>query len=302
MKKEELIQAVDSIQPDIYMKTRLKAKVSASKPRRINPSKLTKCITALCLAAAVISGAWFAEKETPLSGENESEVSSENIVPEIMKAFIVVASAADETGKSPSTANRTLELHEEYPYGVHLKLVDIRGLSDSQKKKILNELSNELTEYCDDKNFSKGRCCTVGTENYYLSQCSVNEFKLDLEENDNIKSVNVKNTSPYGQIVYAVNKPTFNAPEHGNDITVSGDEFDCETSGFYWDHTAEMEKAFEENISTPFSTFDDTITFTVEYNDGAKAIGVVQIKFDSSGNATAVCRSYKYERAGDVTE
>jgi len=55
-----------------------------------------------------------------------------------------------------------------------------------------------------------------------------------------------------------------------------------------------MDKAFNENINTPFSTFNDTITFTVEYNDGSKAIGVVDLVFDNSGNAKVVCKNYDY--------
>ena len=95
-------------------------------------------------------------------------------------------------------------------------------------------------------------------------------------------------------MVYNEHKPDFDAPEHGNDITINGADFDFEKSGFYWDHTIELEKAFEENINTPYSTFNDTITFTIEYNDGSKAIGVVELVFDDSGNATAVCKNYDY--------
>ena len=95
-------------------------------------------------------------------------------------------------------------------------------------------------------------------------------------------------------MVYNINKPAFDAPKYGNDITITGEDFDFEESSFYWDHTEEMEKAFDENINTPFSTFNDTITFMVEYNDGSKAIGVVDLVFDDSGNATAVCKNYDY--------
>lgn len=295
MKKEEFKKVIDKIQPDIHMKTRLKTKLFISR----KPHRFIRSITALCLAVAVIfSAVLFVQPQLPDNGEI-SEASSQNFLPNIMKAFIVIAGAADfENGKTVS-ANKTLELNEEYPYGVHLKIVDIRELSNTEKENILNELNNKLSEYVDNKDFSMGISYTCGTEKYYLSQCSINEFKLDLENEENIKSVNVKNTSIYGKMVYDVHKLVFKAPEQGNDITISGEDFDCENSGFYWDHTEEMEKALDKNINLPFSAFNDTITFTVDYIDGSKAIGVVELRFDDSGSATAVCKNYEYQKAGD---
>lgn len=295
MKKEDFKKAIDKIQPDIHMKSRLKTKVYISR----KPHRFTRSIAALCLAAAVIfSAVLFIQPQLPDNNETE-EASSQTFLPDIMKAFIVIAGAADSENGNTLSANRTLELNEDYPYGVHLKVVDIGELSATEKEKILNELNNKLSEYVDNKDFSLGISYTCGTEKYYLSQCSINEFRFDLEEKENIRSVNVKNTSIYGQMVYNAHKPTFKAPEHGNDITISGEEFDCENSGFYWDHTEEMEKALDKNINLPFSAFNDTITFTVDYIDGSKVIGVVELRFDDSGNATAVCKSYEYQKAGD---
>lgn len=36
MKKEELVKYIDDIQPDLYMETRLKAKIADSKKARLN--------------------------------------------------------------------------------------------------------------------------------------------------------------------------------------------------------------------------------------------------------------------------
>ena len=103
----------------------------------------------------------------------------------------------------------------------------------------------------------------------------------------------VTNESEYGEMVFDPHKPSFNAPEHGHSITISGEDFDCTTSGFYWNTNEEAVKAIEQNINLPFSAFNDTITFTAEYIDGSKATAVVELNFDTSGDATAVCKSYK---------
>ena len=173
-----------------------------------------------------------------------------------------------------------------------------------ETSKIENELDDIFNKYCAEKKFDTGKAELCVSKNIIMTVCTFNEFKLDLDDTENIKSINVKNTSKYGQMVYNTNKPTFNAPEHGNYINIgwehgnnlsaNGEDFDFEKSSFYWSHTEEMEKAFEENINTPYSTFNDTITFTVEYKDGSKAIGVVDLVFDDSGNATAVCKNYDY--------
>ena len=86
---------------------------------------------------------------------------------------------------------------------------------------------------------------------------------------------------------------------HGDDKTVNGEEFDPTTAGFYWDYTDKLISALEQNPNTPFSTFNDVITFTLEYTDGSKSVGVVELNFDTYGNAAAVCKKYENQKAGE---
>ncbi len=301
MKKDDFKKSIDNITPDAYMGNRLKAKITADMPIR-NNRRVTVSITAFCLAFAIIFGVAFFAPPT----EPPVQTTTDNSVAENVKInpFIIVASAAEAESAEAVTENKVLELNEEYPYEMYLKVKDARGLSDVEKGELIDVLEAEL-EKCHTENKWLVRITEIGAlENIVFAQNTFNEFKLDLEDTENIKSINVKNTSKYGQMVYNTNKPTFNAPEHGNFINIgwehgnnlsaNGQDFDFEKSSFYWDHTEEMEKAFNENINTPFSTFNDTITFTVEYNDGSKAIGVVDLVFDDSGNAKVVCKNYDY--------
>ena len=303
MKKDDFKKSIDNINPDAYMGNRLKAKITTNTVPVKRNRQVTLSITAFCLAFAIIFGVGFiSQPQTPAPQQNTTE----NTIPQnkTVNAFIMVASAANSESTETVTVNKTLELNEEYPYEVYLKVRDIRGLSDAETLKIENELDDVFNKYCAEKKFDTGSAELCVKENIIMTICTFNEFKLDLDDTENIKSINVKNTSKYGQMVYNTNKPTFNAPEHGNFINIgwehgnnlsaNGEDFDFEKSSFYWSHTEELEKAFEENINTPYSTFNDTITFTVEYNDGSKAIGVVDLVFDDSGNATAVCKNYDY--------
>ena len=146
-----------------------------------------------------------------------------------------------------------LELNEEYPYEMYLKVKDTTNLSDEQKGEYVLDLAEDFEEYgLTEKVFDTARAMVCSTENIALIQYAFNDFKFDLENIENAKSINVKNTSKYGQMVHHYNLPKFGAPEHGNDITINSKDFDFEKSSFYWDHTEEMEKAFNENINTPF--------------------------------------------------
>lgn len=288
MKKEEFINIIDEIQLDIHMKNRLKAKVvsgvSYTKQKRIS-----KLVAAVCLAVIIVLCTGFVGKRPVTFHDNPTQNSTQNIVPDIMSGFIVLASAAE----NEKHIAIPLEINEKYPCGVKLILTDIRGMTESEKKKIRTDLDNGIYSYSDEEDFFRGRSHTCGTDEFYLTQYCVNEFRLNLEEGRSIKTVTVKNTSEYGEMVYSLNsRPSFSRPKHGHEIVVSGEDFNSKTDGFYWEHTDEMLKALSENSGISFSAFNDTVTFTVEYTDGVKATGVVNIVFNENGEATAICKDY----------
>lgn len=289
MKKEEFINIIDDIQPDIHMKNRLKAKVvggdSEAKQKRI-----TQTVVAVCLAVIIVLCTAFVGKRPVTAPENHTQDSTQNIMLDMMSGFIVLASAA-ETEKHTAIP---LEINEKYSCGVTLILTDIRGMTESEKEKISTDLDNGIYAYSDEERFFRGRSHTCGTDEFYLTQYCVNEFRLNLEEGRSIKTVTVKNTSEYGEMVYSLNsRPSFSRPKHGHEIVVSGEDFNSKTDGFYWEHTDEMLKALSENNGISFSAFNDTVTFTVEYTDGVTATGVVDIVFNENGEATAICKDYR---------
>lgn len=298
MKKEELVKYIDDIQPDLYMKTRLKSKIAESKTSTIKPKKIIGSVTALCLVTALVLGTGLYGR-TPNNAVSEKDNTIVNgIVLDIMDAFIIVASAEDFKGEA-TIVTKTLEVDDAYPYGVYFKTYDVNGMSETEKNGLLHKMNDELNSYADKEDFSFGRSSIVATDKLYMVICSVNEFRFVIQQDKTLKSINVKNTSPYGQMVFSSGKRDFSAPLHGDDITVNGEEFDPTTAGFYWDYTDEIISAFEENPNTPFSTFNDVITFTLEYTDGSKSVGIVELNFDTYGNAAAVCKKYENRKAGD---
>ena len=298
MKKEELVKYIDDIQPDLYMETRLKAKIAESKKSKVKPRTLISSVTALCIVAALVLGTGLYGKVQNNADDPKNDVTSDSILTDIMGAFIVVASAEDFKGEA-TVVTKTLEVDEAYPYGVYFKTYDVNGMSETEKNSMLHKMNDELNSYADKEDFSFGRSSIVATDKLYMVICSVNEFRFVIQQDKTLKSINVKNTSPYGQMVFSSGKRDFSAPLHGDDITVNGEEFDPTTAGFYWDYTDKLISALEQNPNTPFSTFNDVITFTLEYTDGSKSVGIVELNFDTYGNAAAVCKKYESRKAGD---
>ena len=294
MKKDNLKKAINSINPDVYMDNRLKVKIfSDTIPAKKN-KQIVKSITALCLAFAIIFGIGIlspTQKPSPQQAPTGNTVRQNKIA----KPFIMIANAANTESTELTAEHKILELNKEYPYEVFLEVKDIRGFTNDEISKTVKEMDDIFKRYCTGNNFDTAKATVCSTENIVLSQCSLNSFKLNFENTENIKTINIKNTSKYGHMAYIVNNnPDFNMHKRGNNFTINGTDFDFEEDCFYWDHTEEMEKAYDKNINTAFSTFNDTITFTVEYTDGSKAIGIVDLVFDDNGSAVARCKDYDY--------
>ena len=288
MKKEEFRNIIDDIQPDIYLENRLKAKVigaSHAKPKRI-----PKAVVALVLAAVIALGTGFAAKTPATDPENSTQGTTQNTVLDMMSGFIVLASAAEAEEQTAIP----LEINEGYDCGVKLIVTDIRNMTADEKDKTLADLNNGIHAYRNQEGFYRGRSHTETTDEFYLTQYTVNEFRLNPAEGKKVKTVTVKNESEYGKMVFSINsRPSYSLPKQGHEITVSGDEFNAAADGFYWQHTEKMLNALSENNGLSFSAFNDTVTFTVEYSDGVTATGVVNIVFSESGEATAVCKDYR---------
>ena len=202
MKKDDLKKSIDNINPDAYMGNRLKAKITTNTVPVKRNRQVTLSITAFCLAFAIIFGVGFfvpqPDENTTKQQSTTGHIATQN---KKVNPFIMVASAANSESTETVTVNKTLELNEEYPYEVYLKVRDIRGLSDAETLKIENELDDVFNKYCAEKKFDTGSAELCVKENIIMTICTFNEFKLDLDDTENIKSINVKNTSKYGQMV-----------------------------------------------------------------------------------------------------
>lgn len=292
MKKEDIKNAVDLIQPDPYMETRLKAKSIPVKTRSRILGKVTAGAIALCLIFAMVFGLNLPTSTTTPNAEGQSQTIQQNQVK--INPFIMVASAIETEAEF-----KTLNLNDAFPFAYKISLIDVRGMNKSDREKIyLNERDSAI-DYSEAVGNSRVTVRGAG-ENVILTEYYANYIKLDLKNIENVKSINAKTSTKWGQIEYydtklietEIEKGNTTPIPHGQEITISAEQYHNDCEGFSWKNTAEMTQAIDENPDTPLSMYSDTITFTVEYKDGSKEIGIIDVVFDDEGNGSFISREY----------
>ena len=180
-------------------------------------------------------------------------------------------------------------------------------MSESERKEAVNKANEMLTDIAESTrvgalDYYIG-CVRGGFENIIFIETQANSIKLDLEDKENIKCINVKNSSEWGYVEYYDWKLIEEEQEkgkatwipHGNDITVTAQQYHQDSGGFHWRNSDRLDNAINDNPDIPLSTFKDTITFTIEYTDGTKEIGVIDVTFDDDGNGAFTLKEYKEE-------
>ena len=300
MKKEDLYNSIETINPDPYMKARLKAKISAPKTQ---PVFLRKAITATVAMAVMI--AMVLGISIPTKNNSAPQIEKTQGIDNNVKGFIMVANAANG-----EEAFETLEINETFPFAYSISFVDVRGMSEEERSDVVKRCADELQDKIekqmklleiDNTEYSFGT--VYSHEDVVFTAVISNSIKLDLKDKENIKSINVKNSSEWGYVEYydgynfiydeKTKKEMLYIP-HGREITIDINDYDLESGGFHWKNSAEMEMAINDNLDIPLSTFKDTITFTVEYKNGSKAIGIIDVSFNDEGDASFICRDYQY--------
>ena len=300
MNKEDIKNAIDLIDPDPYMETRLKAKSIPKKRCSGVLAKAVSGILALCLVFAVMFG--FNQPLSTVSPitEGQTETSRQNM--RQINPFIMVASAMESENDTTEKTYNSLALNEAFPFVYKLSVIDTRAMSESEKQKEIKRLSKMFESTV--INESSGRFESAygvlrgGFENIIFTEVMFNKIVLDIKE-ENLKLINVKNSSEWGYIEYdapinweEAEKTGMITVLHGKDLTVTAENYNS-SNGFIWRYSDKLDNAINDNPDMPLSTFKDTITFTVEYTDGTKEIGVIDVTFDDDGNGAFTLKEYK---------
>ncbi len=292
MSKKQIKNALDSVQPDPYLESRLKAKINENIENTQNsksPLKIALAITAVCTAIAIVLGTGFwntqksySDNESLLAETTESTAESSPLTAKL----IVMASASEADGKVSYTP---LEINKEIVYEVFVKCVDIRGYSKEEREKAIDRLQDEYHSYIEARETNWGRASariSGNGENVLLLEYDGGSLKILPEQLDEINNIYVENSSHYASVAYDSQTQIF-IPYPQTPLTITGEEFDVEKACFAWHTNDRAEELFNENPQTPYSALNDTITFTVNYKNGAVATCSVELTFNEDGSATA---------------
>ncbi len=302
MNKEDLKKSIDIIEPDPYMETRLKVKSIPKKTHSGAWGKAVAGVLALCLVLAVMFGFHPSSPTVaPTTSESQTETSQQKV--KQINPFIMVAGAVES--ENSAKEYRTLKLNDTFPFAYKISVIDVRGMSESEKKEAVVKASEMLTDIAENTkveplNYGIG-CVRGGFENIIFIETLANSIKLDLPDDKDVKSINVKNSSEWGYVEYYDWKLIEEEQEkgkttwipHGKDITITAEQYHQDSGGFHWKNSDKLDNAINDNPDIPLSTFKDTITFTVEYADGSKEIGVIDVTFDDEGNGAFTLKEYK---------
>lgn len=306
MKKEDFKAALDLIEPDAYLETRLKAKINYERKPKM---KLKKVMLSLIVAAVIIAaavGASFPIKnhkgQTVSPSSDSSSQASDTQKGGSVNPFIMVAGAIeDKESLKNDTAFKTLSFNESFPYGYKLTFESANGMSEAEKEALVEKRNNEWLQAFepDSEKFDSRTGTVVEKDGLIFTAITFNNFKLKFDDFESVESVTVALSSGWGEINYYVDKFVHSeklAFFKGQECTIKTDgtalKYDEATSRFKWKCSEKMLAAIAANPDTKLSEFSDTITFTVLHKDGTKEVGVVDVTFDDSGNATFTNHGY----------
>lgn len=124
---------------------------------------------------------------------------------------------------------------------------------------------------------------------------------LNIDDYSVVKKVTIRNESGYGELYFNyVTKAQKNGKQIiGNNISVSGNELEISQASkafelgtknpinkgyeLFWGVTDDLYKSIGKKLNFDLTQIKDTITFTVEFNDGKIQIASLNLYFDSDG-------------------
>lgn len=308
MKKEEFKAALDLIEPDAYLETRLKAKLNYERKSNMKLKKISVCLIAAAVIIAAALGVYFplknhkAETAKPSSPSSSSVSSNEKTGG--INPFIMVAGAIDdEEALKNNTAFKTLNFYESFPYGYKISIENAKSMSEEERSALVEKRNDEILKALEtESNKYENKTESVfEKDGVIFTAVTSNNFKLKFDDFESVESVTVKLSSGWGEISYYLDKMFHSemlAFLNGQKCTVKTEgtaiNYDEATSRFKWKCSDKMLAAIAENPDIKLSTFSDTITFTVLHKDKTKEVGVVDVTFDDDGNATFTNRGYSF--------
>lgn len=265
-----------------------------------------KKIASVVLAFAILVGSGVGINQIV---SNKDPVTNTSVAQSNLKPLSVMVAYAGEY--KPVSDIKAESMNEQNLfYSIHY--ADVTDENASAEAERLYELDKTKLENDMDALSNQGHSSVLqsgkSTVNSIKGEATVKVFvlsggiiALNTDDYSNVKNMTISNTGKYGELYfnYVTRKEKDGAQQIGNKISISGKElresqaskgYECGTSptvnkGYelFWGITDEVYKAIGNDLKFDLSQIKDTITFTVEYNDGTIQTANLNLYFDSDG-------------------
>lgn len=170
-----------------------------------------------------------------------------------------------------------------FPIAQVFRIWDMRGMTDEEKKQTELEAEEFQKEFRNKygKLSGEGKYGGSTYDHFITKELSAGHASIVILDGSQVKSVERETTGVFnlGES-YAI---------HHQDVTVGKDEyavtFPAGSNRYFLNLTPTLEtlKTIINDPSTPLSSFCETITITIHYNNGTKEIVVIDVTIDDDG-------------------
>ena len=274
---------------------------------KYSKNQIFRRIVSATLALAVLVGGGYGATQFFNDNDKQTKIVS-NVSQNSNPLSVMVAYAGEYKSLSELKAGNMYE--QGLFYSIHFAdindtkaLENAEKLYSSDKAKLEKEL-DALSEQGYSGVIQAGRSfinSVKGEATVRLNILMGGAIALNIDDYSVVKKVTIKNESDYGELYfnYATKSQKNRKEIIGNNISVSGKEleisqaskvFECGTKNpinkgyrLFWGVTDNLYKSIGQNLNFDLTQIKDTITFTVEFNDGEIQTARLNLYFDSDG-------------------
>ncbi len=261
-------------------------------------------ICCFCLVALLGIGLWqgnFFNSKPPITLDDSTIIGEKDWIDDANKQNFKSVVLLSSTNKNIQTKNIELQKGIELPLQYNIEITDIRNLKQNEIENIVNkkkeQLRNQFAEMGIEENPSGiSRGSVDVRENVIITSSTIGTFLIKTDDYSKIKSINIKNSSEFGQVELALLSNSIDIKDrfpHGTNVTIDGDlcsKFMSDIQqekGYFeinWRHSLKVKEQINENPNIDLSKFNDSIEITVEYSDGSIEVTNIDIIFNQDGS------------------
>lgn len=270
---------------------------------KYSKNQIFRRIVSATLALAVLVGGGYGATQFFNDNDKQTKIIS-NVSQNSNPLSVMVAYAGEYKSLSELKAGNMYE--QGLFYSIHFAdindtkaLENAEKLYSSDKAKLEKEL-DALSEQGYSGVIQAGRSVINSVKGEATVRVNILQggaIALNIDDYSVVKKMTIKNESDYGELYfnYVTKSQKYGKQIIGNNISVSGKELEISQAikafeypinkGYelFWGVTDDLYKSIGNDLNFDLTQIKDTITFTVEFNDGKTQTARLNLYFDSDG-------------------